>query len=389
MTTENGPDDSNQKMGGKEQRPHATLDLTAEDVSAPQSKAAEESAAADSADASDAPPEAPRLEGPPPPAGGGGGIFSFATYMAAGIVGAVLALLLIYFVFTGQTSGPTTDEVAALRSDIAKSDQRIAGLESQLHETAQKAGRPAAPSADTEGLKKQISELAARVAQLEARPAPAAVSQDAIQQSLGPLAARVTELETHVTSLAKAQSEIQTNSKATALALALYNLRRAANEGRPFASELKSVAEMSPVQLDLATLEAHGDKGVPSLKQLKTDFEAAATKAIDSENEPADNSFTSELWSKAKSFIRIRRKGDVPGDTTRAILARAEYQLDAGNLKKAASEVEQLQGRAAEAMQSWETELKAKIAADEALASVEARLLSAIGGNDAEKKRGG
>ncbi|MGB0085720.1 MAG: mitofilin family membrane protein, partial [Rhodomicrobiaceae bacterium] len=233
-----------------------------------------------------------------------------------------------------------------------------------------------------------ISDLSDRVAQIEARPGAAAISQEAVQQSLDPLAARLSELETRVASLAKAQSEIQTSSKATALALALYNLRRAANEGRPFAAELKSVAEMSPVPLDLAALEARRDQGVPSLKQLKTDFEAAANKAIDLENQPANDSFASELWSKAKSFIRIRRKGDIPGDTTRAILARAEYQLDAGNLKMAAAEAEQLQGAAAEAVKSWHLELKAKIAADEALAGVEAKLLTALGSEDAGKRGG-
>ncbi len=145
---------------------------------------------------------------------------------------------------------------------------------------------------------------------------------------------------------------------------------------------------MSPVPLDLAALEARRDQGVPSLKQLKTDFEAAANKAIDIENQPANDSFASELWSKAKSFIRIRRKGDIPGDTTRAILARAEYQLDAGNLKMAAAEAEQLQGAAAEAVKSWQSELKAKIAADEALAGVEAKLLTALGSEDAGKRGG-
>ncbi len=140
--------------------------------------------------------------------------------------------------------------------------------------------------------------------------------------------------------------------------------------------------------LDLGPLERRGDQGLPSLEQLKASFDSAANAAIDAENQPSDNWFPAQLWASTKSFIRIRRKGEAEGDTTRAILARAEYQLDAGNLSATLAEAEKLKGAAADAMASWLAELKARIAAETALDQVETKLLTALGG-DGTAKRGG
>jgi hypothetical protein len=385
MTIDNGPDDSLQKPGGKDQRPYATLDLKAEPVSSGESEAevGTEARVEQPAEASTTPP---REE----PLAREDRLLGIATHVGAGVLGGLLALVLGYFIYDRepQVTAPPAEAVASLRSELARTSAKLAEIDSKLRETAQKAAAAGSANPDVGGLQKQLAELTDRLARVEARPSAAAVAPEAIQHAVDPLAARITDLDARLANLAKAQSEIQTNSKAAALAIALYNLRRAANDGRPFAEELKSLAAMSPVPLDLAPLEAVRDRGVPSLKQLKADFDGAANRAIDLENRPESDSFTSELWSKVKSFIRVRRKGDVPGDTTRAILARAEYQLDAGNLTKAAVEIDQLKGPPAEAMKPWQAELKAKITADDALAGVEAKLLAALGGEDAGKRGG-
>jgi hypothetical protein len=200
--------------------------------------------------------------------------------------------------------------------------------------------------------------------------------------------AKLTDLEGKLSGVAKAQGDLQTNSKAAALAVSFYNLRRAANEGRPYAAELRSVAAISPVPLDLAALDARREQGIPSFDQLGAEYNAAANAALDAENQPADESMVSELWSKAKSVIRVRRKGDVPGDTTGAILARVEHRLKAGDLAASIQEAVQLKGGAATAFSPWLEKLKARRAADETLARVEATLLTALGGDD-QAKRGG
>jgi hypothetical protein len=392
MTTNNGPDNNNQKSG-KEHRPYATLDLTAEDVS-PKPAAGAEASAGKAEGAA----ERPRLDAP---AAGGKpareaashdrdfGLYGLASHMAAGALGAVLALVL-YATATGggDTSDLTADEAQALRIEIAKSAEKLTALDARLQKAAEPSAEAKAAAAETASLKQSLSGAAQRIAALEARPTASAVSPEAVQQTLDPLAVRLAAIEERMVGLVKAQSEVHTNTRATALALALYNLRRAADEGKPYAAELKSIAEISPVPLDLAALEAHGGEGVPSLDRLKAELGVAADAAIASENRPSDESWASELWSRAKSFVTVRRKGDVPGDTTRAILARIEHRLGKGELSAAAGEAAQLKGPAAETMAPWVSKLKARIAAEDALKNLEAKLLTALGGDDGGKRGG-
>lgn len=390
MTTNDAPDD---KKPGKEQRPHATLNLTAEEVPSKIETAQEAAGDPQPAPAAE---DWQRFEGGattpeanPPPIPGGISLPDIATHMAAGAAGALLALILGYFLFWGpEPAGFSPEEAQALRAQIGSAENKLAALEADLRKTAEQAAQAQAASVETDGLKQELASLAQRLASLEARPAGGGASPEAMQQSLDPVNAKLANLEQRLEGLSKAQSEMQTDGKATALALALYNLRRAANEGRPFAAELKSIADMSPVPLDLAVLETRRDQGVPSLDQLKASFEPAANAALEAENQPAGDSFASELWSKAKSFIRVRRKGDVPGNDTSAILARIEYQLEREDLSAALAEAGQLSGPAADAMEPWLETLKAKLAADEALARVEAKLLTALGGGDSGKRGG-
>jgi hypothetical protein len=390
MTNNDAADD---KKPGKEQRPHATLNLTAEEIP---TKTETAQAAAGDPQPAPAAEDWQRLEGgatppeaDPPPFPGGVSLSGIATHMAAGAAGAMLALILGYFLFWGpEPVGLSPEEAQALRAQIGSAENKLAALEADLRKTAERAEQGQAASGESEGLKQDVAGLAERLASLEARPAGGGATPEAVQQSLDPVNVKLANLEQRLESMSKTQSDMRTDGKATALALALYNLRRATNEGRPFAAELKSVADMSPVPLDLAALDTRRDQGVPSLDQLKAGFEAAASAALVAENQPAGDSFASELWSKAKSFVRVRRKGDVPGNDTSAILARVEHQLERENLRAALSEAGQLSGPAADAMAPWLETLKSKIAADEALAQVEAKLLTALGGGDSGKRGG-
>jgi hypothetical protein len=388
MTTNNGPENNDPTMGGKDQRPHATLDLQASEVSS-QQPASSAGMRGDGETGS----ERTALDGPPPgdPNASYGGMQGFLSHMAAGALGAIFALVIAYYVGFTQDDSKTnaaTAEAALLRAQIVKTEQRIGALEKALGEANTKVGQLAAGGEEARVMKQQLAAVTERLGRIEGRPAGAALSPEAMHESIDPLNAKLTELEGKLSGVAKAQTDLQTNSKAAALAVSFYNLRRAANEGRPYAAELRSVAQMSPVPLDLSPLDARRDQGIPSIEQLGAEFRAAANAALDAENQPADESMVSELWSKAKSFIRVRRKGDVPGDTSRAILARVEHRLNAGDLAASIQEATQLKGPAADAFSPWLEKLKAKRAADEALARVEATLLTALGGED-QAKRGG
>ena len=392
MTTNSGPDNNDPAMGGKEQRPHATLDLEATEVG-PHQPAGSDEAKMHGDEETES--ERLALEGPPAESSRGepdGGLQGFLTHMAAGGLGALVAFIIAYYAGTTQgastASATATAEAALLRAQVVKTEQRIGALERALGEANAKVGQLAAGGEEGRALKQQLAAVTERLGRIEGRPAGAALSPETMRESLDPLNAKLADLEGKLSGVAKAQTDLQTNSKAAALAVSFYNLRRAANEGRPYAAELRSVAQMSPIPLDLGALDARREQGIPSLEQLGAEFNAAANAAVDAENQPADQSMASELWSKAKSFIRVRRKGDVPGDTSRAILARVEHRLNAGDLAASIQEAVQLKGPAAAAFSPWLEKLKAKRAADEALARVEATLLTALGGED-QAKRGG
>ncbi len=383
MTTQNGPENGDPKMGGTEQRPYATLDLEASDVSSP---SAADSDGAKLRDDEETGPERLALEGPASGGASDVSLHGFLSHMAAGGLGAIVAFIIAYYSGISQGTPPANGvaDAALMHAQIVKSEQRIGALEKSLGEASAKIGQFAAGAEDGRAAKQQLAALTERLARVESRPSGGTLSTDA----LDPLNAKIADLEGKLNGVAKTQTDLQTNSKAAALAVSFYNLRRAANEGRPYAAELRSVTQMSPVPLDLGALDARREQGIPSVEQLSADFDAAANAALDAENQPTDQSTASELWSKAKSFIRVRRKGDVPGDTTRAILARVEHHLNAGDLAGAIQEAVQLKGDAALAFSPWLEKLKARRAADETLARVEATLLTALGGED-QAKRGG
>lgn len=383
MTTNNGPDNNDPRPGGKEQRPYVTLDLEASDVS---------SSGGSGSGHAQAGGERLSLEGPPPerPSDpGDGGLASFLSHMAAGGLGALAAFIIAYYagIMQGRSNANAAADTALLRAQIVKAEQRLTAIEKTQGDLNSKVGQLGGSAEESKALTQQLTALTDRVTRVEGRPT-GGVAPEAMRETVDPLNTKIADLEGKLAAIAKAQSDAQINGKATALAVSFYNLRRAANEGKPYAAELRSVAQMSPVPLDLGALDARRDQGVPSIEQLSGEFSAAANAALDADNQPTDPSTVSELWSKAKSLIRVRRKGDVPGDTTAAILARVEHRFNTGDLAGAIQEAVQLKDAASAAFSPWLERLKAKRAADEALARVEATLLTALGGDD-QAKRGG
>lgn len=389
MTTDNGPENDDPSTGGKQQRPYTTLDLEASEVSPHGSAGSDEAKTqGDEQTASDR----LALEGPPqgrPSSARDSGLPDFLSHMVAGGLGALIAFIIAYYVGMSQSpSAPdATAETALMHAQIVKAEQRLTAVEKALGDANAKLGQLAAGGQEAGALKQQLADVTERLSRIEGRPA-GGLAPDAVRETLDPLNAKLADLEGKLTAVAKAQTDLQTNSKAAALAVSFYNLRRAATEGRPYAAELRSVTQMSPVPLDIGALDARREQGIPSVEQLGAEFNAAANAALDAESQSADRSTVSELWSKARSFIRVRRKGDVPGDSTSAILARVEYKLNAGDLAGSIKDAVQLQGPAATAFSPWLEKLKARRAADETLARVEATLLSALGGED-QAKRGG
>jgi len=394
MTTNNRQDDKKPEKPGKDQRPHATLDLTAEDLSQKEQASKKETVGASSSAAQQEDREQnsrPSLEGSDdrPSSSSPSSAMSLTSHLSAGALGAVLALIFSYAVFWNDDSPRApVEQIDSLRTELEATQEKLSALETDLAETASASQDLQSTQDNLAQMNQSLDRLSSRIAAVEQRPAAGGATQQAVQQSLDPLTARLSDLEQRLDSIGQTQNEMRTDARASALALALYNLRRAADDGEPFQTELTSIAEMSPVPLELATLEELGDQGVSSVEDLKAGFESAANAAIEAENESSEDSVGSGLWSRVSSLVQVRRKGNIPGDGTRAILARTEYQLERGDLRTALSEAEQLTGKPKQAMAGWIESLRTKIAAEDALDRVEAKLLTALGSGQPARRGG-
>ena len=142
MTTNNGPENNDPRTGGKEQRPYATLDLEASEVSSRQPAGSDETNVRDGGDEETA-SERLALEGP---AHGPGGGQAFLTHMAAGGLGALAAFIIAYYagITQGGSTANITAEAALLRAQVVKTEQRIGALEKALGEANAKVGQLAA-----------------------------------------------------------------------------------------------------------------------------------------------------------------------------------------------------------------------------------------------------
>lgn len=376
---------------GKDQRPHATLDLTATEIF-PGGKPGEGQGAKTTPPPGETASsnQAPRLDGGTAARAGRSG---FLTHMAAGLVGATLALLIAFYIFGGlrdRQSSQANRVAENFRQELAAADRRIAALENAAQAAKSGAGdidaRLKAAGDRAGALKQEIAVLDSRVKSLESAPAPKAATSI---ESLQPLNAKLADMESRLAGLTKAQDELRSSTGSAAMAMAVQNLRRAIAEGKPFASELKTLTTLAPEPLDVAALEPRRESGLASLATLQREFDRSAMAAIEASRPPADGSFTGNLLAKARGLVRLRPTGDIPGSTPEAVLARAESRLDSGDLSAAIRETGQLAGPAATAMKPWLTEAKARAAADETLARIETKLMTSSSTDEPGARRGG
>ena len=405
MTSETGKDKPAQS--GAEQRPQATIDLKAKEIfpegtaqpAAAQTTTPPDGGAKPRIEAKPIPPR-PRPETdpgtiPPPEASTEpeeprrSGVGGFLTNIAAGLLGAIVAIGAAYLLGALRDS----DRLDALDRALASAQQRLAAVENSTRTAVNEGGsvdaRMKTITDQGAALKQEITSLGGRLEAVENRPAaPAGPSPDSLQQAVQPLNARIADLENRVASLNKAQDALRASTGSAALTMAVQNLRRAVAEGKPFSTELKTLASLAPEPLEVAPLEARRDSGLASLAKLQRDFEDASKAALDAAMPSGDGTFTGDLLAKARNLVRVRPTGDVPGDGADAILARAGHRLDSGDLPAAIRETGELSGPPAEAMKPWLTEAKARAAADEALAKIEVRLMKSPG-SDEHSTRGG
>ena len=167
-------------------------------------------------------------------------------------------------------------------------------------------------------------------------------------------------------------------ASASASALAASALMQAAQGSRPFAPEVKAVADLAP-SLDLRALQADAERGAPSRAALAASFPDYAARAASAARAPGDGAGVLARVGHALSrVVALRRVGEVPGDGPDAILARAERQIDDGDIVGALATLEALPADAKDALGPWRDRAERRAKIDREIAAIRAQALQEL-----------
>ena len=144
------------------------------------------------------------------------------------------------------------------------------------------------------------------------------------------------------------------------LILALSNLSGVIKEGRPFERQLADVQRLAPNAESLSEARPYAAEGLPTDRELRQSFREATRRASAAEARAGADGPLDRFVANIRGLFSVRPAGATEGDTTSAVISRAEAALEAGNLDGAVNEVEALDGEALAAFEPWLEEARAK-----------------------------
>jgi hypothetical protein len=271
--------------------------------------------------------------------------------------------------------GGSVADAAAIGQQINAAEAR---LDAKINETLAKTA--SADGASIAGLKKEVAGLEAKLKALtEAELGQGEASR--LAPEVAELDERLDRLESTLPPLLEAVDKEAADTKAATLAMAFANLRASVDAGRPYATELSTLAALSPGAGDIGPLLEYEDDGIPTLRQLTVSFKETRDK-VPAAPSADDDTFLNRLMSSAESLVKVKRvDGAAEGATPDAVLARAEAKLAQGDLAAAAAEVGTLQGPARTAFAKWLDQARARLDAEETLQRLQKILLVSLGRN--------
>lgn len=252
----------------------------------------------------------------------------------------------------------------ATQGDLTTLEGRLAALTKKVD------GLPAGASPD------QVAALAKRVAQLDAggaggnagasAPQVSSLSDavDKAQADLKALDGRVAALEDKVASVAA-------NKADAARAVAVVALRRAADEGAPFATDLDLAAALGLSRADVAALRPYADKGVPTKAALAAEFPGVGDAIVRATTQANPNAgIVQRLVAGIGSLVTVRPTVPVAGNDPAAIVSRMQAAVKAGDLQTALNERDNLPDAGKAASADWAAAAKDRVAVDALIAKV-------------------
>ncbi|KAI8585642.1 mitochondrial inner membrane protein-domain-containing protein [Geranomyces variabilis] len=243
-----------------------------------------------------------------------------------------------------------SEQAAEFRESLAKD---LAEQASQLEKHWAKEVK-ARVDEERDGRLARLDHLALKVKRLEAISLDAG---DRLDRSV-----RIHRLRAAVESL----SEVLHQPHQSSLAKEVEVLRVAAGDVEDSFPLVAAVAASIPA--DLAR------SGVPTIFQLEHRFRSTAAAVRSAQFMPADGGPLSHLASTALSKLAFKKRGLVNGDDVEAVLARAEWYLEEGDVDAAAREMNQLKGWPRRLSADWLKGARAYLEVKQAVEVVETHL---------------
>ncbi|MBS0123781.1 COG4223 family protein [Thetidibacter halocola] len=240
-----------------------------------------------------------------------------------------------------------------------------------------------AATAETAGLRDalaaldgRLSEIDARLVTLEKAPVVEAVGPEAIaayEREFEALRNEITrqrqEIEALAANAVAAESSAALKAELARARAALAEMTVAMQAGESFAAPLSVLSE-SGVEVP-ETLATSAGEGVPTLAELMDGFPEAARAALASAR---TSDGEKSLGDFLKGALGARSVTPRDGDSTDAVLSRAEAALRSGDTGGALAEIATLPEAGQAAMAAWVAQAQARQAADDALAGIARQL---------------
>lgn len=155
---------------------------------------------------------------------------------------------------------------------------------------------------------------------------------------------------------------------------ALSVLEATAQTDSGFAAAHRTLATLAPGEPILTQIAATAETGAPSLATLRASFDTLATRAMRHAAEDSDDGWN---WLR-QAFDGVVTFAPSPLETrTAGTLRTARRQLDVGDIRDAVTAVSGLPGRSGADFVSWREKALKRATLDEALETLNSRLLGA------------
>lgn len=213
-----------------------------------------------------------------------------------------------------------------------------------------------------------------------AQPAAAVLTPAAPEPALdaGTPSADVARLAQRLETLEGQQARA---AQAAAGALAAAALMEAAQTSRPFPGELAALAAVAPPSADLRSLRSYADQGAPSRAALAASFPDYAARAAAAARSPQEDAgLLARIGHALSRIVTIRRVGDVPGTGVDAVLAKAELQVEEGDIVAALNTLDGLPSAGKTALAPWRVRAERRADIDRRIAQVRALALEDLAG---------